>query len=128
MIETLAPIASGLWTDETPPRLIGGRGPDGAIRFPVPGGDAGADYEPVPLSRTGTLWSWTVQRFEPKRPPYDGPVPFRPFMLGYVELPGEVIVETQLFGIDSPRIGMPVQLIIVPFDDRRSTFAFTEAP
>lgn len=127
MTETLTPIAPGLWTEEPLPRLIGGRGPDGAIRFPMPEGDAGAGHESVPLSRIGKLWSWTIQRFEPKRPPYEGPEPFQPFMLGYVELPGEVIVETRLVGIDRPRVGMPVQLTIVPFDDRRSTFAFTEA-
>lgn len=123
----LEPIAPGLWTEGDAPRLIGGRGPDGRIRFPLPDGDAAAAFEPVALSRTGTLWSWTVQRFEPKRPPYDGPVPFRPYMIGYVELPGEVIVETRLVDIDEPRIGMPVELVIVPFDDTRSTFAFRAA-
>ena len=64
-----APIAAGLWT--AGPRLIGGRGADGRIRFPMPDGDAAAALEPVALSRSGTIWSWTVQSFEPKRPPYD---------------------------------------------------------
>lgn len=123
----LNPIAPGLWTDETEPRLIGGRGSDGRIRFPLPEGDAAAAFEPVMLARRGTLWSWTVQRFEPKRPPYDGPLPFRPFMLGYVELPGEVIVQTRLDGIAEPHIGMQVELRIVPFDDSRATFAFGHA-
>jgi uncharacterized OB-fold protein len=123
----MTPIAPNLWTDEAEPRLIGGRGADGRIRFPVPEGDAGAAFEPVPLSRQGTLWSWTVQRFEPKRPPYAGPQPFEPFMLGYVELPGEVIVESLLVGIDAPRIGMALELTIVPFAGDRSTFAFREA-
>lgn len=123
----LAPIAPGLWTDEPAPRLIGGRSPDGRIRFPRPEGDAAAAFEPVALSRLGRLWSWTVQRFEPKRPPYDGPTPFAPYMLGYVELPGEVIVETRLVDIDAPRIGMAVELAIVPFDATRATFAFRPA-
>lgn len=121
----MTPIAPNLWTDEAEPRLIGARGADGRIRFPLPDGDAGAGLEPVPLSRQGKLWSWTVQRFEPKRPPYSGPIPFEPFMLGYVELPGEVIVESWLVGIDNPRIDMNVQLTIVPFDGERATFAFT---
>ena len=124
----LAPIAPGLWTDEPAPRLIGGRDRDGRIRFPLPEGDAAAAFEPVALSREGRLWSWTVQRFEPKRPPYDGPTPFRPYMIGYVELPGEVIVESRLVDIDEPRIGMPVELAIVPFDDTRATFAFRPVP
>lgn len=123
----MTPIAPNLWTDEAEPRLIGGRGANGRICFPLPEGDAGADFEAVPLGRRGTLWSWTIQRFEPKRPPYAGLEPFQPFMLGYVELPGEVIVEARLVGIDSPRIGMDVQLTIVPFDGDRATFAFTEA-
>jgi uncharacterized OB-fold protein len=124
----LAPIAAGLWTDEPEPRLIGGRGPDGRIRFPMPDGDAGAGFVPIPLARTGKLWSWTVQRFEPKRPPYDGPTPFRPYMLGYVELPGEVIVEARLVEIEHPRIGMDVELTIMPFDETRATFAFRPVP
>ena len=122
----MTPIAPNLWTDEALPRLIGGRGADGRIRFPRPDGDAGAAFEPVPLSRRGTLWSWTVQRFEPKRPPYAGPQPFEPFMLGYVELPGEVIVESLLVGIDAPRIGMALELTTIPFADGHATFAFRE--
>jgi uncharacterized OB-fold protein len=121
----MTPIAPNLWTDDSRPCLIGGRGSDGRIRFPMPEGDAGAAFESVRLSRKGTLWSWTVQRFEPKRPPYAGPVPFEPFMLGYVELPGEVIVETRLVGIESPRIGMAVELTFERLDAERTTYAFT---
>ena len=123
----MTPLAPGIWTAEAEPRLIGGRGADGRICFPMPSGDAAADFEALPLSRRGTLWSWTVQRFEPKRPPYSGPVPFAPFMLGYVELPGEVIVETRLEGIEAPEIGMALELRIVPFDGDRSTYAFGPA-
>ena len=121
-MSALAPIAADLWTAE--PRLIGGRGADGRIRFPMPSGDAAAAFEPVPLSPTGTLWSWTIQNFEPKRPPYQGPVPFRPYMVGYVELPGEVIIAAQIVDVATPSIGMPLSLRIVPFDDARSTYAF----
>jgi len=117
-----APIAAGLWTAE--PRLIGGRGADGRIRFPMPEGDAASGFESVALSPTGTLWSWTIQNFEPKRPPYQGPVPFAPYMVGYVELPGEVIVAARIVDVAEPRIGMPLVLRIISFDDARSTFAF----
>ena len=126
-MSALAPIAPGLWTDEAEPRLLGARRADGEIIFPVPDGDAAALVEPVALSRNGTLWSWTTQGFEPKEP-YSGPQPFQPFLIGYVELPGEVIVETRLVDIDAPRIGMPVELVIVPVDDTRSTFAFRAVP
>ena len=121
-MSALAPVAEGLWTDG--PRLLGGRGPDGKIRFPMPDGDSAAGFAQVPLSPHGKLWSWTIQSFEPKRPPYDGPVPFEPFMLGFVELPGEVIVEARIVDVIKPVIGMPLTLRIVPFDATRSTFAF----
>lgn len=124
-MSALAPIAPGLWTDEAEPRLIGARRADGEIIFPVPSGDAAALVEPVALLRKGTLWSWTTQGFEPKEP-YSGPQPFQPFLIGYVELPGEVIVETRIVDA-SPAdlvIGMPMTFVVVPFDDTRSTYAF----
>lgn len=44
----------------------------------------------VALPAEGTLWTWTVQRFAPKSPPYVPPEDgFRPFALGYVELDGD---------------------------------------
>lgn len=116
-----APSTLDLWTDDADPALIGGRDPEtGRIVFPhAPGFDA------VPLQRRGTIWSWTVQRFAPKSPPYAGPSPFEPFALGYVELPGEVIVETRFDGIafDTLRVGLPVCLRIIPFGTGH-TFAF----
>lgn len=120
-----APIAPGLWTDEAEPRLIGGRRASGEIIFPVPDGDAAALVEPVALSRKGTLWSWTTQGFEPKEP-YSGPQPFQPFLIGYVELPGEVIVETRIVDATTADmvIGMPMEFAVVPFDASRSTYAF----
>lgn len=121
----MEPIATGLWTDNNEPRLIGGRRKsDGEMVFPMPAGDAAADYDVVPLSRRGTLWSWTIQSFAPKSPPYTGPAEFEPFAIGYVELAGEVIVETRLTQMDGLIIGMPVECVIVPFDERRTTFAF----
>ena len=124
-MSALAPIAPGLWTDEAEPRLIGARRADGEIIFPVPSGDAAALVEPVALSRKGTLWSWTTQGFEPKEP-YSGPQPFQPFLIGYVELPGEVIVETRIVDATPSDlfIGMPMTFAVVPFDDARSTYAF----
>jgi uncharacterized OB-fold protein len=82
------------------------------------------------LSRQGTLWTWTVQGFRPKSPPYTGPVDFEPFPVGYVELPGEVKVETRLVDVTPSelRIGMPMELAIVPFEQESGgavlTFAF----
>lgn len=125
MTKMLQPIAANLWTDESHPRLIGGMLLNGKVVFPFPEGDAGKDAEIYPLSRTGKLWSWTSQEFEPKEP-YNGPSPFAPYLLGYVELPGEVIVETRIVdaALEDLKLGMPMEFVIAPFDERRATYAF----
>ncbi len=125
----LAPIADDLWTAEAEPRLIGGRLPSGEIVFPMPTGDAAADVEPYPLSRRGTLWSWTSQDFRPKSPyegPGEGPHDFTPFLLGYIELPGEVIVESYIVDaqLSDLKLGMPMEFTLTRFDETRATFAF----
>ena len=56
------------------------------------------------LARRGTLWSWTIQRFRPKSPPYTGPEEFEPYGVGYVELPGEVRVEARLTESDPSKL------------------------
>lgn len=109
-------IAEGLFTDETPPRLIGGRHREtGRIVFPCP---EGKDYEPWPLRRDGTLWSYTVQRYRPKSPPYAGPEAFAPWAVAYVELAGETIVEARLANVelDEVHIGMPLELTQIVLD------------
>lgn len=109
-------IADGLFTDEAQPRLIGGQDREsGRIVFPCPTGDR---FAPIPLSRTGTLWSYTIQRYRPKSPPYAGPEAFRPWPVGYVELPGQVIVEARLTNVDfdAITIGMPLEMILIPLD------------
>lgn len=124
-VADLKPLAVGIWTDEDPPRLIGARHIEtGEIIFPMPQGDAAHNYIAVSLSRGGTLWSWTIQGFRPKSPPYTGPEAFEPFALGYVELSGEVIIESRITQTDGLTIGMPLELTIVPFDENRSTYAF----
>ncbi len=74
-------------------------------------------YVACELPNRGQLWSYTVQRFAPKSPPYAGPVPFEPFALGYVELAGALIVESRLIDVafEDLRIGMPLELAVVPF-------------
>ena len=125
MTKNLQPIASGLWSDETQPHLLAGQSADGRIFFPIPEGDSGKNLEVIKLSRTGTLWSFTRQDFKPK-PPYDGPEEFSPFLLGYVELPGEIIVESYIIDttLEELKIGMALEFVITPFDEKRSTYAF----
>lgn len=70
----------------------------------------------VELATTGTLWTWTVQAFPPKAPPYLGPVgeDFTPFGVGYVELAGQVRVESRLTESDPDKleIGMKMELVL----------------
>ena len=109
-------IAEGVFTSEQPPRLIGGRArASGRIVFPCPPSE---DYEPVPLAREGRLWSWTVQRFRPKTPPYQGPEKFTPWIVAYVALADEVIVEARLVDVapEDVRIGMAVRFTTTPLD------------
>jgi uncharacterized protein len=109
-------IAEGLFTDEPSPRLIGGRDREsGRIVFPCP---SGAGFEPWPLKREGILWSYTIQRYRPKSPPYAGPEAFRPWPVGYVALADETIVEARLTGVafDDIRIGMALEMTPIPLD------------
>jgi uncharacterized OB-fold protein len=68
---------------------------------------------PSPLPAEGELWTWTVQRFAPKSPPYEAPPGgFRPFAVGYVELPGGARVAAVIVVDDlaSVRIGMRLRV------------------
>jgi uncharacterized OB-fold protein len=132
------PIADGVFTwpsDE--PRLIGARcGACGIVTFPSQDSCprcASTAMEQHLLARRGRLWAWTTQEFPPPSPPYAGGRggEFVPFGVGYVELPGEVKVETRLTETDPAVLlhGTEMELTVVPFgtdDDGNEvvTFAF----
>lgn len=98
---TARPVANDLFEAGAQPYLYGGRHREtGRHVFPFPEGGEAEFYERVALEAEGTLWSWTIQRFRPKSPPYTGPEAFEPYAVGYVELPGQVIVETRLVNVD----------------------------
>jgi uncharacterized OB-fold protein len=132
------PIAEGVFTwPAAEPRLIGSRCRRcGEVTFP---GRASCprctstDTETMLLARAGTLWSWTVQCFRPKSPPYGGPEEFEPYGVGYVELAGEVRVEARLTEAnpDQLEIGMPMELAIVSLwregETEVVTYAFAPA-
>lgn len=130
------PVAEGLFTSSGgDPRLLGSRcDACGIVTFPSQAScprcasTAMAGHE---LARRGRLWAWTTQEFPPPSPPYAGPGgdDFVPYAVGYVELPGEVKVETRLADASELRIGMEMELVLVPFrvDDAGNeivTFAF----
>lgn len=136
---TQVPIEEGIFTwpsDE--PKLIGSEcAACGAIIFPAQQGCprcASDDTHTRELSTRGKLWTWTIQGFPPKAPPYAGDVEnFEPFGVGYVELPGEVKVETRLTTADREqlKIGMDMDLVFVPLytdDDGNEVITFAFAP
>lgn len=94
-------------------RLLGGRHKiSGAWVFPFPAGPDAQDYELAELAPQGTLWSFTVQRFRPKSP-FNGDgddAGFAPYGVGYVELAGQIIVETRILSRDfaALQIGEPM--------------------
>lgn len=130
---TLAPpIADHLidFDAEGAPVLLGGRDRvTGQLAFPLP--TAADRFERVELPSRGRLWSWTIQRFRPKSPPYAGPPAFTPYAVGYVALDEAIIVESRLIGVpfEDLRIGLPLRLTTEPFTlesgETRLTFAFT---
>lgn len=93
-----------------------GRRCDGCAVTVYPGEDScprcGRGMAPTVLSSVGRLWTWTVQRFPPKSPPYvPPPEGFRPFAVGYVELPEGIRVAAVLDGdLESIRIGTPYRV------------------
>jgi uncharacterized OB-fold protein len=132
-------VAEGILTwpsDE--PQLIGGRcAACGIVTFPAQDACprcASTDMAQHLLSRRGRLWAWTTQEFPPPSPPYAGPTgkAFVPYGVGYVDLSGEVRVETRLTQMTDLRAGMEMELVLVPFrtdDDGNEvvTFAFRPA-
>jgi uncharacterized OB-fold protein len=108
--------------------------------FPVHGGSCMRcttdELETVELATTGTLWSWTIQGFPPKSPPYRGdadPKTFKPFGVGYVELDGQLRIESRLTVADPDRltIGMEMELTTVALttdDDGDDVVTFAFAP
>ena len=112
------PVAEGVftWPSDEPQLIASER--DGVLSFPANPGDPQRL-----LSRHGRLWTFTTQQFRPPSPPYDGndtAETFEPFALGYVELPGELLVEGRLTEPDPAklRIGMEMELVVVPYTTR----------
>ena len=141
MDEQHVAIAEGLITlDADEPRVIGSRcAACGAYTFPAQDGCpscAALSMEPVQLSRTGTVWTWTSQEFLPPSPPYTGPETvetFARYYVGFVELEGELRIESRLvgFGEEPPHIGQRVETVLVPFrtdEEGREVMTYAFAP
>lgn len=138
------PAIDGWWSvDESgAAHLVGAKCPScGTVVFPprennCPSPACHADeLEAVALSRRGTLWSYTENRYQPP-PPYPQQDPFTPFAVAAVQLADEGIivlgkvVEGTLAA--DLKVGMPMELTTMPLytgDDgvERSVYAWKVA-
>jgi hypothetical protein len=75
---------------------------------------AGTEFEEVPLSRTGTLWSFTNNCYQPPAP-YMSPDPFVPYVIAAVELPKEkiVILGQVVAGVGIPDLSAGMRMDVV---------------
>jgi len=116
------PAIDGWWSVDASgtPHLLGARCPCcGTYVFPpresnCPNPACAADeLQPVALSRRGTLWSYTENRYQPP-PPYPQTDEFEPFAIAAVQLAeegiivlGKVVEGTLAAGL---RVGMQMEL------------------
>jgi uncharacterized OB-fold protein len=134
------PIAENLFTwPAAKPALLCSRCQDcGRAAFPSQGSCAACSSTDVAVEELpgrGTLWTWTVQRFMPKWPYNSGETQetFKPYGVGYVELPGGVRVEGRLTENDTEKlkIGMEMEVVFLPYrtdEDGTEVINFSFAP
>jgi uncharacterized OB-fold protein len=136
-IPTRTPLREGLFTwPSADPQLIASRCTAcGEVAFPRQDSCpncTGAATETIHLAGRGKLWTWTIQRFPPPKPPFAGDgETFLPFGVGYIELPEGIRIEARLTENDPEKleIGMDMELVIEKFDtdgagNERMSFAF----
>ena len=118
------PALPGWFTTDEAPCLLGDRCtacgtyvfPPTARFCPDPRCD-GEQFERVPLSRVGTVWSYTDARYQPP-PPYVPPAGgHEPFAIAAVELAAErmvVLGQVTGAGVADLRVGQQVELVVEP--------------
>ncbi len=123
--KTRVPAIEGWFTtDEERPALLGTRCTAcGSYFFPretyfCKNPDClGREFDEVELSRTGTVWSFTNNCFEPPAP-YMSPDPFVPYAIAAVELAAEqmVVLGQVVPGVELADLhaGMQVELVLDP--------------
>jgi uncharacterized OB-fold protein len=137
-------IAEGLFRVDGDRAVLFGsrRRSSGAVKFPAErpelfdgDSDIQDDIEAIELTTEGTLYTYTTQEFAPPLP-YKGnrdPKTFQPYVVGFVELPEGVLVETLIVGATAAqlRIGQPLVSTTTTLEtaDGQSlvTFAFRPA-
>ena len=129
-----APAVEGWFTMGSEPALLGTRcracgtvffpREESYCRNPACSGEA---FDEVPLSRRGTVWSYTDARYQPPPPYIPRTDPYEPFALAAVELEAEgLVVLGQVadgYGVADLRVGTEVELVVEPLytDDDGTT-------
>jgi uncharacterized protein len=119
------PAVEGWFTGGDAPALLGTRcRACGTVFFPRETAFcrnpacAGEELDEVPLSRTGTVWSYTDARYQPPPPYIPAADPYEPFALAAVALEVEgLVVLGQVaagYGVDDLTVGAPVELVVEP--------------
>ena len=123
MAKTPVPAVEGWFTtDPGAPALLGTRCVTcGTYTFPQAGAFCpnphcdGTEFETVPLSRRGRVWSFTNACYQPPAP-YVSADPFVPFALAAVELEAEkIVVMGQVVpgvGVEDLAVGDEVELVL----------------
>ncbi|MEX1218148.1 MAG: OB-fold domain-containing protein [Acidimicrobiales bacterium] len=135
------PAIEGWFTTSEPYTLIGAKcARCGTFVFPPRGGTCpspdceGSELEPTPLSRRGTVWSYTENHYAPP-PPFKAADPFEPYALAAVQLEAEglVILGQVAKGVMAAdlKIGMPVEVdlqVLYQDDEGVDHWVWTWAP
>jgi uncharacterized OB-fold protein len=118
--------------------LASRRRSSGAVKFPAERPelfDGTDDLESIELSTEGTLYTFTTQEYAPPLP-YKGDrnEGFKPYVVGFVELPEGVLVETLVIGAQAGELRIGQQLVSTTTElnntvdgNTYTTFAFTPA-
>lgn len=134
-------VLDGWFTlDADAPQLLGARCKGcGTVYFPAlktafcRNPDCGSEqFEAVPLSRHGRLWSYTNAAYQPPEPYAQVPAAeFKPFAIAAVELEaekmivlGQVVAEV---GVDQLQVGMAMELALEPLADGKLTWKWKPA-
>lgn len=123
--KTQVPAQAGWFTlDSAAPALLGSRcRACHTVAFPkqesfCPNPDCdGTEFDEVPLSRRGRIWSYTDARYQPPTP-YVAADPYEPFCIAAVELAEEKIVVlgqvVSEVNVSELSIGQEVELVLRP--------------
>ena len=121
--KTQVPAIEGWFTtDGNTPHLLGSRCTEcKSYFFPKESmycrnpGCAGTEFNEVPLSRTGTIWSFSEHYYQPPEP-YVSPDPFEPYTIAAVELAEEkmVVLGQVASGVppESLEVGTEMELVV----------------